>query len=132
MCIHVSYVVFEWSKTNSLVQSCSNTGVINIVLLFSHILCRFLKKSNIPCGLRVVSILLTDYNWLNDAQRTLLHHKRLLHLPVEIHLYTKFDQNVPCRLRAISIFNNCLRRTHKVIIMQTQGFCYMSFTAVNK
>ena len=43
-----------------------------------------------------------------------------------MHMCAKFDQNIPCGSRIMSIFNNCGRTDSHidlVIIVQTQGSC---------
>ena len=45
---------------------------------------------------------------------------------IDMHMYAKCDQNIPCGSRAMSIFTYCYRTdrlTHIVIIVQTQGLC---------
>ena len=67
--------------------------------------------SNIPCGLRVISIFNTTGP--TDAQQNLVNPKRLFYFAcqwldnVDMHMYANFDPNISCGSRVMSFFTNC-------------------------
>ena len=45
---------------------------------------------------------------------------------VDMHTYAKFDQNIPCGSRVLSIFAN--RLTHTIVIVHICGSCNLKFS----
>ena len=82
-------------------------------------------EANIPCGSRVLTT-----TQRTDAQQTVVHPKRLLHMPwldnVDMHLYAKCDENMPfcSRIMTFSLTANgrTLRCRPKGRAVQSQQF----------
>ena len=98
--------------------------MVHVPYVLKILMNRFVKPDHIR-GKSSVDLVKLDFNKVrkrakirhryNQAPHLVVHQKRLLHMVhsgsimynVDIHLYAKCDQNIPCGSRVKSIFTNC-------------------------